>query len=347
MELPNIGLPPHLIVSNKLFVLFILNLNFSLDTMTMESTICSPIDSDAGPRIHWHGILPSAMSLAGSVTRPGWDWESDRWISLTNTAVVCQKRRQNKAWMKFECFDRYIFGVHSFLRIHFLHMAYYRWGLCSVVFNLISSPRCSIWTLNDGSIRSHPSFPLNHLPDSEPCGDPSSRFNDHGSTWHREIYHHQFQVQKRCLSCRRQLVFWSSWRLAKKSSRRNGEIQFIVRQYSNWSSTDHLIQWNIVLLSNGNYTIMNYGYSSYATCEIIDKPDVGHCIVGGNSDHQQQWKIIEHGNSYVYVYVCDYDHYFISINTLDVNLGFAPLRTDMYIGISPMGKVVLPSVTIF
>ena len=115
--------------------------------------------------------------------------------------------------------------------------------------------------------------------------------------------------------------------------------------YNN-TQTDHLIQWNVVLLSNGNYTIKNSGHSSYATCEFIARPDVGNNIVGG--DHEQQWKIVEdHANSYVCVYVCDYDHLFRLIHTLDVNVGFAPLRTDMYIGISPMGKVVLLSVTIF
>lgn len=59
--------------------------------------------------------------------------------------------------------------------------------------------------------------------------------------------------------------------------------------------------WNIVLLSNGNYTIRNYGYSSYATCEYIAKPDakpdVGNNIVGG--DHQEQWKIVEERGNYL------------------------------------------------
>ena len=106
---------------------------------------------------------------------------------------------------------------------------------------------------------------------------------------------------------------------------RPGEmVKYSLLLYNNLNTqTDHLIQWNVVLLSNGNYTIKNYGYSSYATCEFIAKPDVGHYIVGG--DRQQQWKIIERDNSYVCVYVCDYDHYFILINTLDMNIGFAPL----------------------
>jgi hypothetical protein len=49
--------------------------------------------------------------------------------------------------------------------------------------------------------------------------------------------------------------------------------------------------WTVILLSNGNYTIKNYGFGSYATCEYITKPEAGHNIVGG--DHQQQWKITE------------------------------------------------------
>ena len=70
------------------------------------------------------------------------------------------------------------------------------------------------------------------------------------------------------------------------------------------TQTIHLIQRNVVLLNRGNYTIKNYGYSSY---EYITKADVGHNIVGG--DHQQQWKIIdleEHGTSYVCIYVCNF-----------------------------------------
>jgi len=56
--------------------------------------------------------------------------------------------------------------------------------------------------------------------------------------------------------------------------------------------------WNVILLSNGNYTIDNYGFGSYATCEYIAKPEAGHNVVGG--DHQQQWKITEEReNSYV------------------------------------------------
>ena len=127
---------------------------------------------------------------------------------------------------------------------------------------------------------------------------------------------------------------------------RPGEmVKYSLLLYNNLNTqTDHLIQWNVVRLSNGNYTIKNFGHSSYATCEFIAKPDVGNNIVGGN--HQQQWKIVEERGNYVCV-LSDCDHFFILLNTLDVNIGFAPQRTDMYIGISPMGKVVLPSVTIF
>jgi len=57
-------------------------------------------------------------------------------------------------------------------------------------------------------------------------------------------------------------------------------------------------KWNVVLLSNGNYTMKNYGHSSYATCQFIARADAGNSIVGGGE--QYQWKIIEVGsNSYV------------------------------------------------
>ena len=71
------------------------------------------------------------------------------------------------------------------------------------------------------------------------------------------------------------------------------------------TQTNHLIQWNIVFLSKGNYRFKIHGYSSYATSEHIAKADVGHNIVGG--DHQQQWKILDleepvpHMCAYTYV----------------------------------------------
>ena len=89
---------------------------------------------------------------------------------------------------------------------------------------------------------------------------------------------------------------------------RPGEMVKYSLLYDN-TQTNHFIQRNIVLVSDGNYSIQNYGYRSYDT--LLRR---GHNIVGG--DHQQQWKIIdleEHGNSYVCVYVCDYDHFFILI----------------------------------
>jgi len=67
--------------------------------------------------------------------------------------------------------------------------------------------------------------------------------------------------------------------------------------HGDWQQNRPGEMWNVVLLSNGNYTIKNYGYSSYATCEFIARPDVGNNIVGGN--HQQQWKIVEDRGKYV------------------------------------------------
>ena len=91
---------------------------------------------------------------------------------------------------------------------------------------------------------------------------------------------------------------------------RSGEMVKYSLLYDN-TQTDYLIQWNIVLLSNGNYTIKNEGYSSYATCEVIAKPDMGNNIVGG--DHQQQWKIVQERCNYVCV-LSDYDHFSILFN---------------------------------
>ena len=57
---------------------------------------------------------------------------------------------------------------------------------------------------------------------------------------------------------------------------------------------------------------------------------VGNNIVGG--DHPQQWKLVEeHSNSYVCVYIRDYDLFFILINNLDVNVGFAPLSKNGHV----------------
>jgi len=52
--------------------------------------------------------------------------------------------------------------------------------------------------------------------------------------------------------------------------------------------------WNVVRLSNGNYTIKSYAHATYATCEFIAKPDVGNNIIGlGGDSYQQQWKFTE------------------------------------------------------
>jgi hypothetical protein len=47
--------------------------------------------------------------------------------------------------------------------------------------------------------------------------------------------------------------------------------------------------WNVVLLKNGNYTIQNHSFGSYASCESIVKPVAGQNIVG--ADHKAQWNI--------------------------------------------------------
>jgi len=67
--------------------------------------------------------------------------------------------------------------------------------------------------------------------------------------------------------------------------------------HGDWKQDRPGEMWNVVLLSNGNYTIKNFGHSSFATCEFIAKPDVGNNIVGGS--HQQQWKIVEERGNYV------------------------------------------------
>jgi len=49
--------------------------------------------------------------------------------------------------------------------------------------------------------------------------------------------------------------------------------------------------WNVVLLRNGNYTIQNHSFGSYASCQRVVKPVAGGNIVG--ADYKQQWKITE------------------------------------------------------
>src|SRR5882672_42882 len=78
--------------------------------------------------------------------------------------------------------------------------------------------------------------------------------------------------------------------------------------YSPW-------QWNVDQLSNGHYTIQNYGHNCYANCQTGDWEGIKGYVISG--DREEQWIIEEEGGYFTYVS----NHSLIGILNLTVMSG--------------------------